>query len=229
MFSPQFLAAFALLAAVTAIPVSDNPSLFPQPITTIGDEVDDFSSWFRGPWDSLFSSVWKLIPSFADIGPKITADNEKFKVVVNAKNYKKNDLKVKLKDDFIFVQGSHEATHDDKDVFASQFFHTYSLPVNASAADVTAELYSDGFLVVTAPFNGAGDKEPVDREVTITEVGAPYNKEETSGVEKGSEPSPTALPAAENEGEKKELTTPSDREDITEKDNVIPHGIENQP
>ncbi|CAK1602547.1 unnamed protein product [Parnassius mnemosyne] len=229
MFSPQFLAAFALLAAVTALPVSDNPPLFPQPITTIGDDMEDFSSWFRGPWDSLFSSVWKLIPSFADIGPKILADNDKFEVVVNVKNYKKDDLKVKLKDDFIFVQGSHEATHDDKDVFASQFFHTYSLPVNASAADVTATIYSDGFLVVTAPLNGAGDKDSVDKEVIITDAGVPYNKEETPNVEKTGEPTPTALAAADIEGEKKEQTTPSDRVDATEKDNVIPHGNEIQP
>ncbi|XP_068626480.1 alpha-crystallin A chain-like [Battus philenor] len=222
MFSPRVLAAFALLAAVAALPVSDKPS-FPQPITTVNDdEVDDFTSWFRGPWDSLFSSVWKLIPSFADIGPRIVAKENEFQVIVNVKKYKREDLSVKIKGDFMFVQGIHEAKHDDSDLFASQFFHTYSLPVNASASDVEAQLFSDGYLVVTAPLNGASEKGPVERDVPITEMGKPYNKDEKP-EEKPAEPTPTAPP----EEEKKEQTTPS--EDTTEKDNVIPHGNEVQP
>ncbi|CAH2050940.1 unnamed protein product, partial [Iphiclides podalirius] len=221
MLSPRVLSALALLAAVAALPVSDKPA-HPQPITTVNDdEVDDFSSWFRGPWDSLFSSVWKLIPSFADIGPRIVAKDDLFQVIVNVKKYKASDLTVKVKGDFVFVQGSHEAKHEESDVFASQFFHTYSLPANFSAAEVTAKLYSDGYLVVSAPLKGA-DEKPADREVPITETGTAYG--DSADADK-----PELTTVLPTEDDKKEPTTPSEREDVTEKDNVIPHGAEAQP
>ena len=232
MFSPRLLAVFALLAAVAfaaAVPVPFKQVSYPQPITTVNDDdVDDFTSWFRGPWDSLFSSVWKLIPSFADIGPKIIAKDNMFKIAVNVKKYKPEDLSVKVKGDFIFVQGTHEAKHEDSDMFASQFYHTYSLPVNASAADVSAQLYNDGYLVVTAPLNGSSEKG-TDREVPIKETGTPYNKDDKPDLEKPDKPAEPTSTAQPVEDDKKEQTTPSDREEVTDNNNVIPHGNEVQP
>lgn len=221
MLSPRLLAAFALVATVAAVPVSDKPG-YPQPITTVNDdEVDDFASWFRGPWDSLFSSVWNLIPSFADIGPRIVAKDDLFQVIVNVKKYKASDLTVKVKGDFVFVQGSHEAKQDESDLFASQFFHTYSLPANFSGQDVTAKFYTDGYLVVSAPLKGSeGSEKAIDREVPITETGTAYSD---AAEEKPEVTTPLAI-----EDDNKEQTTPSVREDATEKDNVIPHG-EAQP
>lgn len=224
MFSSRTLAALAVLATVAALPATDRP--IPQPITTIYNE--DFESpWLSFPlFGNLFAPLWKLFPSFADIGPRIVSQDNKFEVVINVKDYKKDDLKVKVKGDFIFIQGSHEAKQDDRDIFASQFFHTYTLPLNASAADVTAKLTTDGNLVVTAPISGPGNKaKDVDREVPIEETGKPLPKEVT--VDK---PTPTtqATLTTTEEDDKKEPTTPSEKENATEKDNVIPHGNEVQ-
>lgn len=219
MFSPRLFVVCAILATAVAVPVTDQPA--PQPITSIYSE-DIESPWLGFPiFGNLFAPLWKLFPSFADIGPRIIADDDKFQVVVNVKDYKKDDLKVKVKGDFIFIQGSHEAKQDDRDIFASQFFHTYTMPANSSSSDVTAELSNDGYLIVTAPVNDAaeGAKE-VDREVPIVETNKPYKEDD---VEK-----PTAQPSSTtsvaDEEERKEPTTPSDKEDVTEKDNVIPHG-----
>lgn len=219
MFSPRFLAVFAVLATAAAVPVTERP--VPQPITTIYNE--DFENpWLSFPiFGNLFAPLWKLFPTFADIGPRIIADDDKFQVVVNVKDYKKDDLKVKVKGDFIFIQGSHEAKQDDRDIFASQFFHTYTLPANSSGTDVSAELTNDGNLIVTAPVNGPVDRtKDVDREVPIVETGKPFKDDK---VEKT-----TALPAvtAAEEDDRKEPTTPAEKEEITEKDNVIPHGNE---
>ncbi|XP_028156401.1 alpha-crystallin A chain-like [Ostrinia furnacalis] len=217
MFSPRLLAVAAVLATVAAIP-TDKPSV-PQPVTTITDGDIDDAPWFSFPlFGNLFAPLWRLFPHFSEIGPRIVADDNKFQVIVNVKDYKKDDLKVKVKGDFIFVQGSHEAKQDDRDVYASQFFHTYTLPVNSSGSDVTAELTSDGYLVVSAPISTAAEKpKDSDREVPIVETGAPYQKEEA--------PLTTVQPS-EPEDDRKEPTTPSEREDVTEKDNVIPHGNE---
>ncbi|XP_045770990.1 heat shock protein 67B1-like isoform X2 [Maniola jurtina] len=173
----RYFAFFALLALAAAYPASDD---VPRPITTITDsDFEDPSPWFRfPPFGNIFAPLTKLFSSFADIGPRIEIDDDKFRVIVNVKEYKKEDLKVKVKGDFILVQGAHEAKHDDHDLFASQFFHTYSLPLNASASDVTATLTSDGYLDVIAPINGADENEKAaEREVPIVESGKPLKEE----------------------------------------------------
>lgn len=230
MFSPRILLAiFAVLATVAALPATDKP--IPRPVTSISDDdVDIDAPWFSFPlFGNLFAPLWRLLPSFGEVGPKIYADNDKFQVIVNVKDYKKEDLKVKVKGDFIFVQGSHEAKQDDHDVFASQFFHTYTLPANSSGSDVTAELTSDGFLVVNAPLNGAElrpKENSTDREVPIVETGVPYKKETVNPKAEETTVIPAKTTSAEREDDRKEPTTPADREDFTEKDNSIPHGNE---
>ncbi|XP_030032222.1 alpha-crystallin B chain [Manduca sexta] len=267
MFSRRLVAVFglAVLAVVTAYPYpASDREVIPQPVTTITE--DDFAfPWMSISPFSLFAPLWKLIPSFADIGPRIYADDDKFQVVVNAKDYRKDDLKVKVKGDFIFVQGSQEAKQDERDVFASQFFHTYTLPANASSEDVKAELTSDGYLVITAPINGDVDKsKDSDREVPIVYTGSPYKREKK--VQKATEDNveaasstaapitnaptsasttaaPTAAPTtaasttvaasttttAAPVEDKEEATTPPEPEEVTEKDNVIPHGNDVAP
>lgn len=228
MFAPRFLAVCALVAAVAALPTdkpSEKPSL-PNPITTINDEEFEDTPWFSFPlFGNLFAPLWRLLPSFGEIGPKIISDSNTFQVVVNVKDYKKDELKVKIKDGFILVQGSHEAKQDDHDIFASQFFHTYTLPTNSSGSDVSAEYTNDGYLIVNAPLNGAVDRaKDADRDVPIVETGAPYQKETTTNIDKTTIQPTTGL--SSNDDDRKEPTTPSDREEITEKDNVIPHGNE---
>lgn len=231
MFSPRYLAVLALVAAVSSLPAQEKP--IPQPITTITN--DEFSPPIPSPWfnvpffgdiTKLFAPLWKLFPSFEDLGPRILADDDKFQVVIQAKDYNKADLKVKVKGDFVFVQGLHEAKlQEDHDLFASQFFHTYTLPANSSASTVTAELTSDGFLIINAPIEGPVDRsKETDREVPIVSTGTPYRKEETVEIQTPPEP---VTPA---EDDSKEPTTlASEKEEVTEKDNVIPHGNEVSP
>lgn len=255
MFTPRCLAIFALIATAVALPASEKP--IPKPITTITN--DDFGPALGAPWFSvpyfgditkIFAPLWKLFPSFEELGPRINVNEDKFQVIVQVKDYAKDDLKVKVKGDFIYVQGTHEAKEADHDLFASQFFHTYTLPANSSAADVTAELTNDGYLIVNAPItsNSEASKE-TDRVVPILDTGAPFKKEEASAAseapetleipeapEKQPESQPespvvstitTSVPEIVSEEDRKEPTTPqTDREDVTENDNEIPHGSE---
>lgn len=215
MLSPRILAVAAVLATVAAVPTTDRP--IPKPVTTITDVDVDDTPWFSFPlFGNLFAPLWRLFPSFADIGPRIIADDKKFQVIVNVKDYKKEDLKVKIKKDLIFIQGTHEAKQDDRDIYASQFFHTYSLPANSSASDVTAELSSDGFLVLNAPIDGPVDRakdQEVDREVPIVETNTPFQKEEST---------PTTVASVTTEDDRKEpTTTPADITDVTDQDKKV--------
>ncbi|CAG9582037.1 unnamed protein product [Danaus chrysippus] len=235
MFSPRFLMLCTLVAATAAFPANNNP-IIPKPITTITEtDFDEPSPWFRFPvFGNIFAPLTKLFSTFADVGPRIEVDDDSFRVVVNVKDYKKEDLKVKVKGGFIFIEGSHEAKHDDHDLFASQFFHTYTLPYNASAEEVKAVLTSDQFLEVSVPLNGGAGKDDkeVDRVVPIVESGEPLEKvdkpqnDDVELVSKaGEEPKSTtevATTLAEVEDERKEPTTPAEVEATTTEDNKIP-------
>lgn len=198
MFSSRLFVFFALAALTAAYPANDD-GFFPRPITTITDtDFDDPSPWFRFPaFGNIFAPLTKLFSAFADIGPRIESDDDKFRVVVNVKDYGLSDLKVKVKGDFILVQGAHEAKQDDHDLFASQFIHTYSLPINASAADVTAKVTADKYLIITAPINGAdAEKEKVvEREVPIVESTESWNNEEK--VDKDKKPEDVPVKASD--------------------------------
>lgn len=240
MISPRLLAVFAVLACVSALPTTDKP--VPRPVTTITDDDFDDSPWFSFPlFGNLFAPLWRLLPNFGEIGPQIVADKDKFQVIVNVKDYKKDDLKVKVKGDFVFVQGSHETKQDDHDVFASQFFHTYALPANSSGADVSAEMSSDGYLIVGAPLRSAPVErsQDVDREVPIVDSGRPYKQDTTTtttttttNVDRTTPESTTTLitnasTLVESDDDRKEPTTPSsNRNEATDKDNNIYYGNE---
>ncbi|CAK1540367.1 unnamed protein product [Leptosia nina] len=174
MFSPRYLAIFALLAAAAAFPAEKQTPALPE-------ELDD-TPWFsfpKFPFMNFFSPIWDLFPSIADFGPKIEVDDNNFRIVVKVNNYKPEDLKVEVKNDFIFIQGSHEAKKAEHDIFASQFFYTYSVPANSSASDITAKYFSDEVLEVLVPLHGKGEERVDKLTVPITETGTPYNSEKT--------------------------------------------------
>ncbi|KAJ0182226.1 hypothetical protein K1T71_001595 [Dendrolimus kikuchii] len=216
-------ALLALVAAAAAVPATDRP--IPPPITTITDD-DIGGPWFSFPsLSSIFAPLFKLIPSFAEVGPRVIADDDKFQIIMNGlKNYNKDDLKVKTKGSFVFIQGSREVKQDDRDLFASHFYHTFLRPENAKSSDVTANLYSDGTLVVTAILSPQAEKtKDEDRDIPVIETGVPYENEGKEDDAKTTVAAPPAPSTAAPEEGQKEPTTP---EDATEKDNVIPHGNE---
>lgn len=238
MFSPRILAALAVGLTIAAALPTDKP--VPSAITTITEDDLNDGAWLTFPlFGNFFAPLWKLFPTFSNAGPKIVADDSKFQVIIGVKDYKKEELKVRVRNHFILLQGSHEANSNSRDIFASQFFQTYSLPENASSTDVTAELSSDGFLIVTAPIKEGSKADTTDREVEIIVTGKPYKEVSTTAVENIDDkiqPESSVVPIAESDDDRKEPTTVSDvnnqstaatltdREEATEKDNIIPHG-----
>ncbi|XP_050669812.1 uncharacterized protein LOC126968743 [Leptidea sinapis] len=212
--SPRLFAIFALFAVAAAFPSSDKPAV-PNPITTISEsELEDDSPWFsfpKFPFMNFFAPIWNLFPQITEFGPKIEVDDNIFKVIVNTESYKLDDLKVELKSGFVFIQGTHEAKKAEHDIFASQFFYTYTLPVNASIADVTAKLYTDNVLEISVPLNGNEGEKAEKRIVPIVETGVAYKTDKTDS---------TNPPAIETD-ERKEPTTPP-----AEGTNTIPEANE---
>ncbi|GBP20366.1 Protein lethal(2)essential for life [Eumeta japonica] len=206
-----------LLAAVLALSgaapaddiAGDGKKSAPRPIVGITDDDGD-SSWFNWPgFSQLFGPLWQLFPNFEDIGPKITGDDEKFQVVIRVKDFNKDDLKIKVNNGFLIVQGSHESSGQSFDILANQFVHTYLLSQNSSAADVTADLYSNGYLVVTAPLKGPADRaNEKERVVPINVIDKPY-----------STTSEAPAVAESNEDRREQTTPPAD-----DKENKIEHG-----
>ncbi|CAF4861718.1 unnamed protein product [Pieris macdunnoughi] len=177
MISPRLFAIFALCATATAFPSSDKPT---HP--AIPEEFEDSAPWFtfpKFPFMNFFSPIWDLFPNIADFGPKIEVDDKNFKIIVNVDSYKPEDLKVEVKNDFIIIQGTHEVKKDDHDLLARHFLYTYSLPVNSSAQDITAKLYTDSVLEVLVQLNGPSEEKVEKLIVPITETNVAYNTEKT--------------------------------------------------
>ncbi|XP_045499884.1 integumentary mucin A.1-like [Colias croceus] len=116
-----------------------------------------------------------MFPNFSDIGPQIEAGKDYTNVIVKVKNYKSEDLSVKIKGKYIYLQGNKKTVDDDRDI-ASEFLYTATLPTNVNTNDVSAKLYSDAYLVVTTPNEGKKEGVYEDRVVPIVVVDEPFVK-----------------------------------------------------
>ncbi|XP_038220914.1 integumentary mucin A.1-like [Zerene cesonia] len=175
-------------------------------ITALVDQnVEKSSIYSSFPLFSIFKPIIEMFPNFSDIGPEIEAGKDYTNIIVKVKNYKLEDLSVKIKGKYIYLQGNRKTVDGDRDL-ASEFLYTATLPSNVNTNDVFAKLYSDGILVVTTPNEG---KEGVyeDRAVPIVVLEEPFVKP----VE-----SVNVVPAAPEEKVPEVTTVPPTEADVPE-------------
>lgn len=65
--------------------------------------------------------------------------------------FKPEEIKVKVVDDFIVVEGKHEERQDKHGYISRQFTRRYKLPPNVNLEAVKSSLSSDGVLSIAAP------------------------------------------------------------------------------
>ncbi|XP_014601963.1 PREDICTED: protein lethal(2)essential for life-like [Polistes canadensis] len=96
----------------------------------------------------------------------VTTDEHNFKVVLDVKEFKPNEIKVKIADGYIIVEGQHEE-RKDKDGFVSrQFVRKYLLPYQAETNKITSKISPDGILTIIAPLNKNLEK-PTEKTIKI--------------------------------------------------------------
>lgn len=82
---------------------------------------------------------------------KITPDDEKFQINVDVQHFAPEEIKVKVIDGQVIVEGKHEEKRDQHGYVSRQFVRKYSLPKGCLPDTVQSKLSSDGVLIVTAP------------------------------------------------------------------------------
>ncbi|XP_028167021.1 alpha-crystallin B chain-like [Ostrinia furnacalis] len=172
------------------------------------------------PWDQLIKAAAAIDAEEHLEEPKILSDDKKFEINMNVKRFKPDELRVKVKNRYILVEGHHKENNDNRQKFmANHFVQRFVLPLGSKQEEVTAILKENGILSITAPKHELPPPPP-EREVPI-EVRLP---EKTEVPEKTESPVKTETPVKEETTtEKKEVSpvvtstaTPLEQLDLVE-------------
>lgn len=133
------------------------------------DLINSMSLNTRSP-SGRYMRPWRAPVVRQDSGSTITADKEKFQVILDIQQFAPNEISVKIANNSVVVEGKHEEKQDEHGYISRHFVRRYMLPADHDINDVVSSLSSDGILTVTAPKKSL---KPVvtDRVVPITQTG----------------------------------------------------------
>ena len=81
---------------------------------------------------------------------------------LDVQQFKPEEIKVKVADGSVIVEGKHEERQDKHGFISRQFTRRYKLPSNTNLEAIKSNLSSDGVLSISAPkmaLEGAKDRE----------------------------------------------------------------------
>lgn len=127
------------------------PSLFwDDPFRHHRSLVKDF--WNTDPFDwALPSRLTAYRLPYWEGEKFISTPEDGFQVSLNVKNFKPEEVSVKIADNNIIVEAKHEERNEDDSFVSRHFSRRYTLPENCSIKDVVSTLSADGVLTVRAP------------------------------------------------------------------------------
>lgn len=121
-------------------------------------------------------------------GPISTIGKDGFQLCMDVQHFKPSELKVKVVDDSVIVEGQHEEREDDHGYISRHFVRRYALPKGYDPNQVLSTLSSDGVLTVSVPKPQIEDKPSNERHIPIQQVGpAHLNVKENPEVIKEAE------------------------------------------
>lgn len=84
-----------------------------------------------------------------------TVSNKKdeFNVTLDVQQFKPEDIKVKVADDYVVIEGKHEERQDKHGYVSREFCRKYRLPPNVRTEAIKSSLSSDGILSIQCPKN----------------------------------------------------------------------------
>ncbi|XP_063375476.1 heat shock protein 26-like [Cydia amplana] len=171
------------------------------------------------PWSQLVQAAAAMDNEDNLEEPKITSDPKGFEITMNVKRFKPEELRVKVKNQYIIVEGRHRATSDNTRFMANHFVQRFNLPPGTNQEEVKAVLKENGILSISAPRHEVPPPPP-ERIVPI-EVRLP----EPSSEKPTETPTEASTEKIETSSEKLE-TTPEKIETSSEKIEASPEKIE---
>ncbi|KAF5283946.1 hypothetical protein FQA39_LY17187 [Lamprigera yunnana] len=132
--------------------------------------IHSFSSFPRYSLSNRYFRPWRNEITKQNSGSTISADKDKFQVILDVQQFSPNEIVVKTSSNSIIVEGKHEEKQDEHGFISRHFVRRYVLPQDHDIESVLSSLSSDGVLTVTAPKKSTKDHTS-ERIVPITQTG----------------------------------------------------------
>ncbi|XP_073996011.1 alpha-crystallin A chain-like isoform X2 [Rhodnius prolixus] len=132
------------------------------------------SSLLSVPLRCGYLRPWRTLDADDSGVSAVTSDSKEFKVNLDVQQFKPEELKVKVVDDYLVVDGKHEERSDQHGFISRQFTRRYKMPEDVDKAALVSNLSSDGVLTLKAPKLALQEK--ASREIPITQTNAPAVK-----------------------------------------------------
>lgn len=97
----------------------------------------------RRPWRNLASGDSNI--------STFSSNKNEFKVNLDVQQFKPDELKLKVVDGFLVVDGKHEERSDEHGYISRQFTRRYKIPEDVDQEKLSSHLSSDGVLSISAP------------------------------------------------------------------------------
>ncbi|XP_026333262.1 uncharacterized protein LOC113240228 [Hyposmocoma kahamanoa] len=116
------------------------------------------------PWNQIFKAAASLdVDNFEET--QQTSDDKTYTIKLYAKSFKPEELKVKVKERNIIVEGKHNVTNDHQHFMTNHFVQRFVLPPGSKPEEVTAVFTDKNVLVLSIPRHEV--PPPVERIVPI--------------------------------------------------------------
>ncbi|XP_014282165.1 protein lethal(2)essential for life isoform X2 [Halyomorpha halys] len=135
------------------------------------ESLTPVANYLLNPLRTGYLRPWRNV-NVAESGvSSIQSDKNEFRVNLDVQQFKPEELKVKIADGFIIVEGKHEERSDQHGFVSRQFVRRYKVPEDVEDSSIASSLSSDGVLTLRAPKKGVAITE--GREIPITTTNQP--------------------------------------------------------
>nr|ADV40225.1 putative alpha-B-crystallin [Latrodectus hesperus] len=99
---------------------------------------------------------------------EVKNDDKEFQVALNVKQFKPEEIEVKIVDNYIVIHGKHEEKSEDTGLVQREFTRRYMLPKNCEPEKVTSSLNTqEGILNIVAPKKAIEAPPKQERDVPV--------------------------------------------------------------
>lgn len=117
----------------------------------------------------------------------LTTPEDGFEVALNVKNFKPEEVSVKVADNNVIIEAKHDERSEDGSFVSRHFSRRYAVPEDCSIKDIASTLSADGILTIRAPPKEIDTKNA--RKIHIQHTGATHIEAETPKKEEEAKPS----------------------------------------
>lgn len=187
---------------------------YEDPFATLDRHVSHALAYhYLWPWSELMKAAAALDAENNLEEPQIISDPKRYQVNLNVKRFAPEELRIKVKNRVIIVEGKHKMENDGNHFMASHFQQRFILPQASMPEEVKAVLKENGILSIFAPKHEiVTEREvPIEVEKSIPEEqptieDRPDNSSEESEPIKESKPLEEYKPLNESKPSEETIT-----------------------